>query len=166
MKGASMTTQPVGLSKSGSYVVRCKDCDKSWELRREQLPLRGQKLEILCHCGNVFHLVCDNRRFARKPVELPGYLYQSGTDAPGEGEAMTILDISLGGLRFQSQRSDIQVGDRFSVRFFLEAGPEGWIEEEIVVRHVQDVYTIGAEFVDSAYNEDLDLYLTSYTIID
>ena len=161
-----MTTQPAGLHTSGRYVVTCKDCDKPWELQREQLPQRGQKLEILCLCGNVFHLACDNRRFVRKPVELAGDLYQSGLASPEAGEAITILDISLGGLRFQSQRSDIQVGDRFHVRFFLDAGLWGWIEQDIVVRHVQDTYMIGAEFVDPAYNADLDLYLTSYTIID
>lgn len=161
-----MTTQPAGLPTAGSYVVTCKDCDKPWELQREQLPQRGQKLEILCLCGNVFHLACDNRRFVRKPVELAGYLYQSGTASPEEGEAITILDISLGGLRFQSQRSDIQVGDRFNVRFFLDAGMGGWIEQDIVARHIQDTYMIGAEFVDLAYNAALDLYLTSYTIID
>ena len=161
-----MTTQPVGLSTSGSYMARCKDCDKPWELRHDQLPQRGQKLEIMCPCGNVFHLVCDNRRFVRKPVELAGCLYNSGTVSSEAGEAITILDISLGGLRFQSQRSDIQVGDQFSVRVFLDAGPGGWIEQKIVARHVQDTYIIGAEFIDPAYNADLDLYLTSYTIID
>ena len=161
-----MTTQSTGLNTAGSYVVTCKDCEKPWELQRGQLPQRGQKLEILCLCGNVFHLACDNRRFVRKPVELAGYLCQSGMASPEEGEAITILDISLGGLRFQSQRSDIQVGDRFNVRFFLDARLGGWIEQDIVARHVQDTYMIGAEFVDPAYNADLDLYLTSYTIID
>lgn len=161
-----MTTQSAGLNTAVSYVVTCKDCEKPWELQRGQLPQRGQKLEILCLCGNVFHLACDNRRFVRKPVELAGYLYQSGVASPEEGEAITILDISLGGLRFQSQRSDIQVGDRFNVRFFLDARLGGWIEQDIVARHIQDTYMIGAEFVDPAYNADLDLYLTSYTIID
>jgi len=161
-----VTTQPAGLPTAGRYVVTCKDCDKPWELQREQLPERGQRLEILCFCGNVFHLACDNRRFVRKPVELAGNLRQSSTAPPEAGEAITILDISLGGLRFQSQRSDIQVGARFNVRFFLDAGLGGWIEQDIVVRHVQDTYLIGAEFVDPAYNADLDLYLTSYTIID
>lgn len=161
-----MTTQSAGLNTAVSYVVTCKDCEKPWELQRGQLPQRGQKLEILCLCGNVFHLACDNRRFVRKPVELAGYLCQSGMASPEEGEAITILDISLGGLRFQSQRSDIQVGDRFNVRFFLDARLGGWIEQDIVARHVQDTYMIGAEFVDPAYNADLDLYLTSYTIID
>lgn len=161
-----MTTQPAGLNTAGSYVVTCRDCDKPWELRREQLPQRGQKLEILCLCGNVFHLACDNRRFVRKSVELAGYLCQSGMASPEAGEAIMILDISLGGLRFQSQRSDIQVGDRFNVRFFLDAGLGRWIEQDIVARHVQDTYMIGGEFDDPAYNADLDLYLTSYTIID
>jgi hypothetical protein len=161
-----VTTQSTGLNTAGSYVVTCKDCEKPWELQRGQLPQRGQKLEILCLCGNVFYLACDNRRFVRKPVELAGYLCQSGMASPEEGEAITILDISLGGLRFQSQRSDIQVGDRFNVRFFLDARLGGWIEQDIVARHVQDTYMIGAEFVDPAYNADLDLYLTSYTIID
>jgi hypothetical protein len=161
-----VTTQSAGLNTAVSYVVTCKDCEKPWELQRGQLPQRGQKLEILCLCGNVFHLACDNRRFVRKPVELAGYLCQSGMASPEEGEAITILDISLGGLRFQSQRSDIQVGDRFNVRFFLDARLGGWIEQDIVARHIQDTYMIGAEFVDPAYNADLDLYLTSYTIID
>jgi PilZ domain len=161
-----VTTQPVGLNTSGRYVVTCKDCDKPWGLQREQLPQRGQTLEILCLCGNVFQLACDNRRFIRKPVELAGYLGQSGLASLEAGEAITILDISLGGLCFQSQRSDIQVGDQFNVRFFLGAGWGGWIEQDIIVRHVQDTHMIGAEFVDPAYNADLDLYLTSYTIID
>ena len=69
-----MTSQPAGLHTAGRYIVTCKDCDKPWELQREQLPQRGQKLEILCLCGNVFHLACDNRRFVRKPVELAGDL--------------------------------------------------------------------------------------------
>jgi hypothetical protein len=166
MKRKSMTTQPVGLNTAGSSVVRCKDCDKPWELRREQLPQRGQKLEILCVCGNVFHLTCDNRRFVRKPVELAGFLCQGGTASPEEEEAITILDISVGGLRFESQRSNIQVGDRFKVCFSLDAGPEGGIEQEIVVRHVRGSHMIGAEFIDPVYNTDLDLYLTSYTITD
>jgi hypothetical protein len=166
MKGAGVTTQSVVPSTSGSYVARCKDCGKPWELRREQLPQPGQKLEILCYCGNVFYLICDNRRFVRKPVELVGYLCQSGTASPETGEAITILDISLGGLRFRSQRSDIQVGDRLSACFFLDAELGGWIEEEIVVRHVQDTHMVGAEFIDPAYNAHLDLYLTSYTIVD
>lgn len=166
MKGGSVTTQPIGLNTAASYVVACKDCDKPWELEREQLPQRGQKLEFLCLCGNVFHLACDNRRFVRKPVILAGYLCQSGTASPEEGEAITIIDISLGGLRFQSQRSDIQVGDRFNVRFFLDARLGEWIEQDIVVRHIQNTHRFGAEFVDPAYNAKLDLYLTSYTIID
>jgi hypothetical protein len=135
-------------------------------LQGEQLPQRGQKLEFLCLCGNVFHLVCDNRRFVRKPVTLVGYLCQSGTDSSEESEGITILDLSLGGLRFQSQRSDIQVGDRFNVRFSLDAGLGEWIEQDIVVRHIQNTHMIGAEFVDPACNTKLDLYLTSYTIID
>lgn len=38
--------------------------------------------------------------------------------------------------------------------------------QDTIARYVQDTYMIGAEFVDPVYNAELDLYLTSYTIID
>ena len=158
-----MEVSPVVQIMPGTYAVTCADCEKQLELSDSQLPQRGQQLEMWCPCGNVFHLVCERRRFIRKTVQLDGYLVPSDEDRK-EHDNIEVIDVSLGGLRFISQRVDIEVGDALTVCFFLDGVAMKWMEQEIVVRNVQDGHTIGAEFTDQTYNADLDLYLTAFNI--
>ena len=53
-----------------------------------------------------------------------------------------------------------------TVCFFLDGVTMKWMEEEIIVRNVYGGQTIGAEFVDQAYNADLDLYMTAFNLTD
>ncbi len=147
-------------------IVSCKDCGREQSLLREQLPQRGQALEIQCDCGNIYQLACDNRRFLRKSVELSGTLSPVRPSQSDEQEDITLIDISLGGIRFRTAQPNIETGDRFRVRFLLDPIPRTWFEQEIIVRHVQDTTIIGAEFVDQTYNPDLDLYLMSFQVSD
>ena len=163
-KGIGMEASPVIQITPGKYAIICVDCDTQLGLGGAKLPQRGQQLEILCPCGKVLKLVCERRRFMRKEVQLNGYIIQS--EDREERHDIEVLDLSLGGIRFRSQRDGIEIGNIFTARFFLDGVVMKWLAQEIIVRNIHDDQTIGAEFVDQAYNVDIDLHLTTFNITD
>lgn len=161
-----MSTQSTVSTPPRLSVVACQNCGREQHFYREQLPPPGQAVEIQCACGHVYQLVCETRRFVRKPVKLPATLSPLRSSRPEAAEAVTLVDISLGGLRFVTLRPDIEVANRFKIRLLLAPIPNTWFEQEIIVRHVQDGCIIGAEFADQSYHLDLDLFLMSFQITD
>ena len=161
-----MSTQSTIPAPSPLSRVACQHCGRERHFRREQLPLPSQALEIQCECGHVYQLVCETRRYVRKPVKLSATLAPLLASRWQAAEAVTVVDISLGGLRLVTLRPDIEVGTRFRVRLLLAPIPNTWFEPEIIVRHVQDGCFIGAEFIEQSHNPDLDLFLMSFQISD
>ena len=126
--------------------------------------LRHQhKLPITCGCGKVMRLVHDRRGFKRKPIELSGTLLDVMTQAPLA--TVTITDLSLGGVGFAAHQYTIEVEALFTLTFDLDDDCQTLIQEEIVVRSVQDNQHVGVEFLyKENYNFDLDFYLAPWAV--
>lgn len=160
-----MTRSVVKRTHHDTYQITCQQCGNHTELGHHQLPRRRRKLTITCDCGHVFKVVCDRRREARQPLHIEGYLFASGTKEP-RGD-ITIIDLSISGLRFVSTRPDIEVDNSFTVGFFLDDASAAWIEQDIVVRGIQASQLVRAEFANpDLYSVDLDFYLMTFSLAD
>lgn len=158
-----MTRSLVKRTPHDTYRITCQHCGNHTELRHDQLPRRHRKLTITCDCGHVFKVVCDRRRDERKAVRIEGYLFAVGTKEQ-RGD-ITIVDLSVSGIQFVTELPDIEVGDPFTVGFFLDDASAAWIEQDIIVRSIQDPHLVGAEFSNpDLYSVDLDFYLMAVDI--
>ena len=159
-----METQSVLRTERNTYLITCPSCGHSKELAHDRLPQQQRSLKVTCPCHYVFRLEHDRRRFERQDVDLLGYLFEM--DSKELWDSIKITDLSRGGIGFVTQQTFIQVGETFIVGFFLDDEFGSWIEEPIVIRKVQADDLVGAEFVDSdCYHSDLDLYLTTFSIV-
>ena len=77
---------------------------------------------------------------------------------------MTIMNLSMGGLRFKLlEPIDIQEGDKIRVRFTLDSPQEEVVDKEVIVRNTRD-NEFGCEFMSLADDQDeLRLYLFELT---
>ena len=98
------------------------------------------------------------RRFERKAVQLYGALFEPISLTPLA--TLTTTELSLNGMAFVTQVTDIQIEQVLTVLFRLEDDRRTVMQEEIIVKTIQADGTIGATFADQyQYNFDLDFYL-------
>lgn len=128
------------------------------ELRVSQEPLH-----VACTCGCILRLVHMNqRRFPRTPIELSGMLLDATTHTPLTPVA--IIDLSLGGVRFATALSSLQVGDSYRIVFSLDDAVQTEIQEDIALRHLHTDQTFGAEFLHLECYDELDFYLNPWSV--
>ena len=96
-----MGTSSVVRTGPDSYVITCP-CGQNTALSRAQMhDAQHTTLHVPCGCGCTLQVICERRRFTRKPVQLYGALLHAVTLAPLT--TLTVIDISLGGIGFLSK---------------------------------------------------------------
>ncbi|MDH3600358.1 MAG: PilZ domain-containing protein [Candidatus Tectomicrobia bacterium] len=158
-----MATSSVVRTSPDTCVITCPRCAQGNTLPIVQLRWGQELPHVRCGCGFMLRLVrMDQRRFPRKPVQLSGVLLNATTHTPLT--TVSIIDLSLGGVRFVTPLSSFQVGERYRIVFSLDDALRTEIREDIVVRHVTDSQYFGAEFFHPECYDELDFYLTPWAI--
>lgn len=148
-----------------TYRIMCNSCGRAMEWRYHQIPREHRKFKVTCTCGHVSRVACERRRDTRKPVNIAGYLFAYTTKV--QCDDITIVDLSCGGIAFTTEQLELQVGDQFTVGFFLDDATAAWIEQDVEVRSVQGSRQAGAAFINpELYSVDLDFYLMTVSVID
>ncbi len=145
------------VDENGEAVVVCPACGREKVIDASRFKDFSTALRIRCTCGEIFKGMLEKRKTYRKRVELDGTCV-AGSDRPEA--AMTVVDLSLGGLAFKTaEPHGLQVGDTLSVRFALDTPNRTIINQDIEVRQVQGL-VVNVRFL-SPYerNPDLGLYL-------
>jgi len=102
------------------------------------------KIKAKCSCGNTFRVILDRRKFYRKLVSLPGIYICEKEEIRGP---MTVIDISIGGLKFKVNVKPIfSINDKLLVEFNLDNKSRAPIRDWVIVRKIADLQ-VGAEFI-------------------
>ena len=154
-----METVRANVDADGNVTFPCPYCAKAHSPSVGQF--KGVKHQIVarCSCKNKFLLVLNFRQFFRKSVNIHGEM-KNLSDSYSKWQTVTIINISMGGLRFKAVgKQRVNIGDRLQVRFTLDNPKATNLDKEGIVRNVRsDEY--GCEFVNLSYNEkDLGFYL-------
>jgi hypothetical protein len=104
----------------------------------------------------------NQRQFPRKPVELSGALLEATTHTPLT--TVAIIDLSLGGVRFATSLSSLQVGESYRIVFSLDDAVQTEIQEDIVLQHLHTDQTFGAKFLHPECYDELDFYLNPWSV--
>lgn len=156
-----MATSSVRQTTSDTCVITCPRCSQSTAIPKEQLQLSKKTQHVRCVCGCMLRLVrLDQRRFPRQPVKLIGTLHHLTNQSCVA--TVTIVDLSVGGVRFTTDRTSLQVGKRYRIQFKLDDGLQTEIRADIVIRILHTDKTYGAEFLNSDCHADLDFYLAPW----
>ncbi len=155
-----MGPDKVFINTDNEGKVSCPHCFKASSISVAGHRTTGRPVRIKCHCGQTFSVVLEYRKFHRKKVHLFGKLLDLATRT--ERFEILITSLSVTGLGFEVKSThDIRVDDCFEVVFTLDDRFDSTIQEEIVIKRVQD-HAIGAEFRDTEkYNFDLDFYISN-----
>ena len=158
-----MTTSSVVQTSPDTCVVTCPRCEKDSSISIAQLRVALEPLHVPCNCGCILRLVrMDQRRHPRQSVELSGSLLDVTTDTALT--AVTIIDLSLGGIRFRTPLCSLQVGESYRIVFNLDNTLRTEIREDIAIRLVHTDETFGAEFLHPECNDELDFYLNPWKL--
>ena len=158
-----MATSSVVRTSPDTYVVTCPRCEQDASIPTAQLRASHEPLHVPCNCGCVLRLVrMDQRRHPRQPVQLIGSLLDLTTHTTRS--PVTILDLSLGGVRFATHLASLQVGESYRIVFHLDDPLRSEIREDIALRLVHTDQTFGAEFLHPECYDELDFYLNPWRI--
>ena len=158
-----MATSSVVRTSPDTCTITCPRCEQGTSVPTAELRQSQEPLHVPCACGCILRLVrMDQRQFPRKPVELSGALLDATTHT--HLTPVTILDLSLGGIRFATGLSSLQVGEHCHIVFRLDDAVHTEICEELVIRLVHPDETVGAEFVHPECDEALGFYLTPWAV--
>ncbi len=122
--------------------IVCGSCGKHKEMDFSgKEPPRSAVVK--CSCGNAFVVSFEKRQNYRKPVDFWGISFASAD--PKKGEPVKILDISLGGLKFQrTGKTELQSNQKLKIGFKLK---DQTVNMVVRVCHILDD-CVGAEIVD------------------
>lgn len=154
----------VHVTSENKARFECPKCHKAKtvDASRFKSDTRSVRVKVRCPCGNHYVAILEKRRGYRKEVSLPGsYVqYVEGTEA--YRGAMTVSDISIGGLKLRVTNSDrFSIGDILQLEFRLDDAHRSMLRKKVVVRNIDENY-IGTEFaLTEATDKALGFYLFS-----
>lgn len=132
-------TQKILVSDNNMATFVCPECNasKNADISRYKKLENSVRLKIKCVCGNSYPVVLERRSSYRKETSLPGkYIFRPSGGPPQKG-AMTVLDISRGGLKFKATVvPKLKPGDTFGVEFNLDDKQQTLIRKKVVARNV------------------------------
>ena len=158
-----MATSSVVRTSPDTCVITCPRCAQCTTVPTTQVRLSQEPLHVPCDCGLMLRLVrMDQRRYPRIPVQLRGTLLDVATHTPLT--PVTIIDLSLGGVRFATDLSALQVGEIYHIVFNLDDALRTEIRQDIEIRRLHTDQTFGAEFHHPACSDELEFYLTPWGV--
>lgn len=142
----------------------CPRChvSKTVDAERFKSPTRTVRVRVRCPCGHRYVAILEKRRGYRKEVSLPGsYRHMVDGREAGRG-AMTVRDISIGGLKLRvTNPGKFSVGDILHLEFRLDDAHRSLLQKKAIVRNVDGVH-VGVEFaISEATDKALGFYLFS-----
>jgi hypothetical protein len=158
------TPEVVFTDGMNTGTITCKQCGKTKTIDVTQFKNIRKYVKVKCACGFIFDILFESRKYYRKKVWLKGKLLKSQSDHPID--EITIIDISVGGVRFLTNLKNMNHGEIYKIEFFLDDEYRSHVKEGIVIKYIKN-REIGAEFAESEkYNYDLDFYLTPFSIVE
>jgi hypothetical protein len=142
----------------------CPKCHKSKTVDADRFrsPTRTVRVKVRCPCGHKYDAILEKRRGYRKEVSLPGsYVHIADGREAGRG-AMTVRDISTGGMKLRMTNADrLNIGDVLQLEFRLDDARRSLLQKKVIVRNIEDMY-VGVEFaMTQATDKALGFYLFS-----
>ena len=130
--------------------LACNACYRQRIVKMDEIRSLGTRIKATCPCGQTMLVRIELRREFRKTVQLEGIFIRAPLNqmAPNNAEwgRMTVCNISRHGLGFiPLGLPDLQINDRFQVKFTLNNTAKSVIQKEVAVRSVASD-TVGCEF--------------------
>ncbi|MFT5726891.1 MAG: hypothetical protein ACI8PB_001023 [Desulforhopalus sp.] len=148
----------VHVSQDNYISFSCPCCEKTYQVSVAKFKNTKHKLGTRCNCAKRFEIDLNFRRFYRKGVEIFGE-FTNLSSGSGKWFAMTVIDLSMSGLRFKTVGlTGIKKDNRLRVKFTIDSNRTD-LEKEVVVRNV-GTRQYGCEFINLSYEEkELGFYL-------
>lgn len=154
----------VHVTSENKARFECPKCHKSKTVDANNFKsaTRSVRVKVRCPCGNQYVAILEKRRGYRKEVSLPGSYVQYVDGTETYRGAMTIRDISIGGMKLRiTNTSKFSVGDILQLEFRLDDAHRSLLQKKVIVRNIEENY-IGAEYAMSeATDKALGFYLFS-----
>ena len=149
MSDSKTSDVEVFVHKKVVVSFRCPECGLEKSIDAEKIKdVSHWKVNATCRrCSHKFRVSFNFRKYYRKETSLHGLLYASYETLEPLGD-VTITDVSLTGMGFQSERWPLRKGDVVVVRFLLDDEAESPIEKEIEITSVRGT-KIGAVFLET-----------------
>lgn len=147
--------KPVRVKKGIATFV-CPECgkEKTADVSKYRSELRLIKVGCKCPCGHGFSVFLDRREYERKNVTLTGtYILLYNGREMNRGPMM-VMNISRTGLQMNVfKERQVEIGDRLIVKFNLDNEEKTPIQQEVIVRHFEDLL-IGVEFFSPSHIDE------------
>jgi hypothetical protein len=142
----------------------CPRChrSKTVDAGRFKSPTRTVRVKVRCPCGHNYNAILEKRRGYRKEVSLPGsYAHLVDGHEVGRG-AMTVRDISTGGMKLRmTNAGKLKTGDVLRLEFRLDDAHRSLLQKKVIVRNIEDMY-VGVEYaMTESTDKALGFYLFS-----
>lgn len=158
LPGGPMKTVKVLVGKGGQAGITCPYCQKTHLVSVDKFKEAKHTIISKCSCQERFKVELNFRQLFRKDVKLAGKIINLSTGSR-DWYAVTIVNVSMGGLRFKVIGStDIEEGHQLRVNFTLDNKKATEIDREVEVTSRKD-NQIGCEFLNLDYEKDLGFYL-------
>ena len=142
----------------------CPRCGKSKtvDAGRFKSHTRTVRVKVRCPCGHRYIAILEKRRGYRKEVSLPGSFLHLVDGSEVSRGAMTVRDISTGGIKLRITNTEkINVGDVLQLEFRLDDAHRSLLRKKVIVRNIEEMH-VGVEFAMSeATDKALGFYLFS-----
>lgn len=154
----------VHVTSENKARFECPKCHKSKtvDADRFKAPTRTVRVKVNCPCGHQYVAILEKRRGYRKEVSLPGSYVQYVDGREAYRGAMTVCDISIGGMKMRiSNTNKFTIGDVLQLEFRLDDVHRSLLRKKVIVRNIEEKY-VGAEFaMTEATDKALGFYLFS-----
>ncbi len=152
----------VNVNDDNRVTFLCPHCKRPFHISVGEYKNIKHNLSIRCSCKGEFRLLLNFRRFNRKKVILVGEAKNLSMHE-STWTVMTILNLSMGGLRFKVlDPINMQKGDKIRVRFTLDSAQEEVVDRQVIVRNSRD-NEFGCEFMSLTDDENqLSSYLSEH----
>jgi hypothetical protein len=142
----------------------CPRChrSKTVDAGRFKSPTRTVRVKVRCPCGHNYNAILEKRRGYRKEVSLPGsYVHLVDGHEVGRG-AMTVRDISTGGMKLRmTNAGKLKTGDVLRLEFRLDDAHRSLLQKKVIVRNIEDMY-VGVQYaMTESTDKALGFYLFS-----
>jgi len=154
-----METIKAFVRADNSVTITCPQCNMPKNAAVGAFKDKSHYIKVKCQCSAVFRVHLDFRQHYRKSTELPG-TYKCIKPAGMGGGIITVKDISLGGIGFETQgQHNISKGQVLVLNFELDDKKKTPLKKEVVVQSVNNDF-IGCRFSDNQlFEKALGFYL-------
>jgi c-di-GMP-binding flagellar brake protein YcgR len=142
----------------------CPECNasKNTDVTEYKKLEKSVRLKVKCTCGNSYSVMLERRRSYRKETNLPGNYACRDSSGELEKGAMTVINISRGGVKFKTKvPPKFKVGATFDVTFQLDDKQKSIIRKEVVAANINDRF-VGVEFCSVDPSDPSDKALGFY----